>query len=61
MPPKASYWKHFDRLGNKAHCLLGGCKTPIVSLGKEPRVGEKKQQTGNYECLYVVIHSVILM
>ena len=51
MPPKASYWKYFTREGNKAHCILGGCKTPIVSVGKEPVDGQKYPRTGNQEPL----------
>ena len=50
MPTKASYWQHFTREGNKATCLIEGCKKPLVSLGKDPIPGEKPKRTGN--CYY---------
>ena len=31
---RAPYWRHFSTSGRKAGCLLGGCKTPTVSMGK---------------------------
>ena len=46
MPPKAAYWKYFNREGNKAQCSIGGCKNPTVSLGKEAVEGQKKPRTG---------------
>ena len=38
---RASYWSHFSMTGKKATCLLGGCKTPLVSLGKDQAQGGK--------------------
>ena len=32
---KSSYWRYFARSGLKAHCSLGGCKNPAVSLGRQ--------------------------
>ncbi len=46
MVGKASYWHHFKIDGNKAHCLLGGYKTPCVSVGKESIEGQPKPKTG---------------
>ena len=61
MAPKASYWIHFNREGNKAHCLIGGCKTPTVSLGKEPAPGQKPKRTGEYHVIMAPAVTVIGM
>ena len=45
MAPRAAYWNYFQKNGNKAHCKLGGCNNPIVSLGKEDVPGEKKKKS----------------
>ena len=51
MPPRASYWKYFTRVGNTATCNLGGCPKPAVSCGKEQTPGEKKVKTGEFQVL----------
>jgi hypothetical protein len=32
---RSSYWKYFEKSGLKAACMLGGCKNPAVSLGRQ--------------------------
>ena len=44
MLPQASYWKYFDRNGNVANCLIGGCKKPAVSIAKQQSQGEAENR-----------------
>ena len=44
MLPQASYWRHFDRNGNVANCLIGGCKKPAVSIAKQQSQGEAENR-----------------
>ena len=50
-PGEISYWQYVDWQGNKAHCLLGGYKTPMISLGKEQVEELKKVKTESNYCL----------
>ena len=43
MPGKADYWKYFLVQGMLAVCNIVGCSKPNVSLGPEPKAGEKKR------------------
>ena len=36
---RTSYWSHFTIKGQKATCLLVGCKTPLVFMGKDEAWG----------------------
>ena len=44
MPGKADYWKYFLVQGMLAVCQLEGYRKPNVSLGHEPKAGEKKKR-----------------
>ena len=44
MPGKAEYWKFFLVQGMLAVCQIAGCTKPNVSLGHEPKAGEKKKR-----------------
>ena len=59
MPGKADYWKYFLVQGMLAVCNIVGCSKPNVSLGPEPKAGEKKR-ISKYSLLLMYICNCFL-
>ena len=59
MPGKADYWKYFLVQGMLAVCNIVGCSKPNVSLGPEPKAGEKKR-ISKYSLLLVIFEALII-